>query len=126
MSGKVIKVAGPLVVAEGLSDANVSDVVRVGPQQLIGEILFLDLALDPILSRLICPVCEDIVLDQLLRDRAGAFGKVEPACQPDIGGAENARDVDPAVLVETFVLDGDKGIGKIAESKKIESVGIGI
>ena len=39
MSGKVIKVAGPLVVAEGLSDANVSDVVRVGPQHLIGEIL---------------------------------------------------------------------------------------
>ena len=39
MSGRVIKVAGPLVVAEGLSDANVSDVVRVGPQHLIGEIL---------------------------------------------------------------------------------------
>ena len=39
MSGKVVKVAGPLVVAEGLADANVSDVVRVGPQQLIGEIL---------------------------------------------------------------------------------------
>ena len=39
MSGKVIKVSGPLVVAEGLSDANVSDVVRVGKQRLIGEIL---------------------------------------------------------------------------------------
>ena len=39
MSGRVIKVAGPLVVAEGLADANVSDVVRVGPQHLIGEIL---------------------------------------------------------------------------------------
>ncbi len=39
MSGKVIKVAGPLVVAEGLADANVSDVVRVGKQHLIGEIL---------------------------------------------------------------------------------------
>ncbi len=39
MSGKVIKVSGPLVVAEGLSDANVSDVVRVGSQRLIGEIL---------------------------------------------------------------------------------------
>ncbi len=39
MSGKVIKVAGPLVVAEGLADANVSDVVRVGKQNLIGEIL---------------------------------------------------------------------------------------
>ena len=37
--GKVIKVSGPLVVAEGLADANVSDVVRVGPQHLIGEIL---------------------------------------------------------------------------------------
>ena len=39
MSGKVIKVSGPLVVADGLRDANVSDVVRVGKQQLIGEIL---------------------------------------------------------------------------------------
>ena len=39
MSGKVIKVSGPLVVANGLSDANVSDVVRVGEQHLIGEIL---------------------------------------------------------------------------------------
>lgn len=37
--GIVTKVAGPLVVAKGLSDANVSDVVRVGPQHLIGEIL---------------------------------------------------------------------------------------
>ncbi len=39
MSGKVIKVAGPLVVADGLAEANVSDVVRVGNQHLIGEIL---------------------------------------------------------------------------------------
>ena len=39
MSGKVTKVSGPLVVASGLADANVSDVVRVGPQHLIGEIL---------------------------------------------------------------------------------------
>ena len=39
MSGKVVKVSGPLVVATGLKDANMSDVVRVGPQRLIGEIL---------------------------------------------------------------------------------------
>ena len=39
MSGKVIKVSGPLVVADGLSDANVADVVRVGEQHLVGEIL---------------------------------------------------------------------------------------
>ena len=39
MSGKITKVSGPLVVADGLADANVSDVVRVGSQHLIGEIL---------------------------------------------------------------------------------------
>ena len=37
--GKIIKVSGPLVVADGLADANMSDVVRVGEQRLIGEIL---------------------------------------------------------------------------------------
>ena len=39
MSGTITKVSGPLVVAEGLADANVSDVVRVGERRLIGEIL---------------------------------------------------------------------------------------
>ena len=39
MSGTITKVSGPLVVAEGLADANVSDVVRVGERHLIGEIL---------------------------------------------------------------------------------------
>lgn len=39
MSGKIVKVSGPLVVAAGLSDANMADVVRVGEQKLIGEIL---------------------------------------------------------------------------------------
>ena len=37
--GKVIKVSGPLVIANGLAEANMADVVRVGPQRLIGEIL---------------------------------------------------------------------------------------
>jgi len=39
MSGKIVKVSGPLVVAEGLADANMSDVVHVGEQRLVGEIL---------------------------------------------------------------------------------------
>ncbi|MDR2357854.1 MAG: V-type ATP synthase subunit A [Oscillospiraceae bacterium] len=39
MSGRILKVSGPLVVADGLADANISDVVRVGQQRLIGEIL---------------------------------------------------------------------------------------
>ena len=39
MSGTITKVSGPLMVAKGLADANVSDVVRVGASGLIGEIL---------------------------------------------------------------------------------------
>ena len=39
MSGTIVKVSGPLVVATGLGDANMSDVVRVGTNRLIGEIL---------------------------------------------------------------------------------------
>ena len=37
--GKIVKVSGPLVVANGMEDANMADVVRVGDQHLIGEIL---------------------------------------------------------------------------------------
>lgn len=37
--GKIVKVSGPLVVATGLSEANMADVVRVGEERLIGEIL---------------------------------------------------------------------------------------
>lgn len=37
--GKIKKVAGPLVIAEGMSDANMFDVVRVSNQRLIGEII---------------------------------------------------------------------------------------
>lgn len=37
--GKIVKVAGPLVVASGMEKANMFDVVRVGNQRLIGEII---------------------------------------------------------------------------------------
>lgn len=37
--GTVKKVAGPLVIAENMRDANMFDVVRVGEQRLIGEII---------------------------------------------------------------------------------------
>ncbi|MHB8131125.1 MAG: V-type ATP synthase subunit A [Mobilitalea sp.] len=37
--GTIKKVAGPLVVAEGMRDANMYDVVRVSEQRLIGEII---------------------------------------------------------------------------------------
>ena len=38
-NGVITKVAGPLVIAEGMRDANMFDVVRVSDQNLIGEII---------------------------------------------------------------------------------------
>ena len=38
-TGTIIKVAGPLVVAGGMRDANMFDVVRVSRERLIGEII---------------------------------------------------------------------------------------
>ena len=38
-AGKIIKVAGPLVVAEGMEEANIFDMVKVGEKGLIGEII---------------------------------------------------------------------------------------
>ena len=34
--GNIVKVSGPLVIAEGMRDANMFDVVRVSDQHLIG------------------------------------------------------------------------------------------
>lgn len=38
-TGKIIKVSGPLIVAEGMNDVKMFDVVRVGEKKLIGEII---------------------------------------------------------------------------------------
>ncbi len=39
VEGKILKVSGPLVIAEGMREANMFDVVRVGDAKLIGEII---------------------------------------------------------------------------------------
>ena len=39
VEGKIVKVSGPLVIAEGMREANMFDVVRVGEKKLIGEII---------------------------------------------------------------------------------------
>ncbi len=39
VEGKIRKVSGPLVIAEGMREADLFDVVRVGPKKLIGEII---------------------------------------------------------------------------------------
>ncbi len=37
--GRIVKVAGPLVVADGMQDVSMFDVVRVSDRRLIGEVL---------------------------------------------------------------------------------------
>ena len=39
MAGKTIKVSGPLIVAEGMADAKLYDVVRVSVKKLVGEVI---------------------------------------------------------------------------------------
>ncbi len=39
IKGKVVKVAGPLIIAEGMPDVQMFDVVRVGKDELIGEVI---------------------------------------------------------------------------------------
>ena len=39
IEGRILKVSGPLVIAEGMRNANMFDVVRVGEARLIGEII---------------------------------------------------------------------------------------
>ena len=39
VTGKIVKISGPLVIAEGMREANMFDVVRVGENKLIGEII---------------------------------------------------------------------------------------
>ena len=37
--GKIVKVSGPLIVAENMGDSKMYDVVRVSDKKLIGEII---------------------------------------------------------------------------------------
>ncbi len=39
MEGRIVKVSGPLIVAEGLGDSEMYDVVRVSDEKLIGEVI---------------------------------------------------------------------------------------
>ena len=39
VEGRIVKISGPLVIAEGMKEANMFDVVHVGDKKLIGEII---------------------------------------------------------------------------------------
>ena len=46
MAGTIVKVSGPLVVAENMQDANMFDVVKVGREGLVGEIVEINKSLE--------------------------------------------------------------------------------
>ena len=39
MQGRIVKVSGPLIVAENMADVKMYDVVKVGEKELIGEVI---------------------------------------------------------------------------------------
>ena len=85
MSGTITKVSGPLVVAKGLSDANVSDVVRVGKQRLIGEILNMK---------------GDSASIQVYEETSG----LGPGAEVETGGTPLSVELGPGIL--TSIYDG--------------------
>ena len=81
--GKIVKVAGPLIVAENMRDANMSDVVRVGKQKLIGEII---------------EMREDRASIQVYEETAG----IGPGDDVETTGAPMSVELAPGVLTSIF------------------------
>ena len=91
--GKIVKVAGPLIVAENMRDANMSDVVRVGKQKLIGEII---------------EMREDRASIQVYEETAG----IGPGDDVETTGAPMSVELAPGVL--TSIFDGIQRRGNLA------------
>ena len=93
--GKIVKVAGPLIVAENMRDANMSDVVCVGKQRLIGEII---------------EMREDKASIQVYEETAG----IGPGDMVESTGAPLSVELAPGVL--TSIFDGiQRPLTKIRE-----------
>ncbi len=81
--GKILKVSGPLVVAEGMGDAEMFDVVRVSGQNLIGEII---------------EIHGDLASIQVYEETAG-LGPGEPVVST---GAPLSVELAPGMMGEIF------------------------
>jgi len=81
--GTIVKVSGPLVVAEGMRNANMYDVVRVSNQRLIGEIIEMH---------------EDRASIQVYEDTSG-LGPGEPVVST---GAPLSVELGPGMIEKMF------------------------
>ncbi|MFN3966430.1 MAG: V-type ATP synthase subunit A, partial [Endomicrobiia bacterium] len=94
-TGKIIKVSGPLVVATGIKDAKMYDIVRVSEKKLIGEII---------------EIREDKVYIQVYEDTSG-IGVNEPVYTT---GAPLSVELGPGLI--TSIYDGiQRPLDKIRE-----------
>jgi len=84
-TGKIIKVAGPVVIAEGLKGSKMYDVVKVGHQKLIGEIIELS---------------DELVTIQVYEETSG-IGPDEPVFSTDM-----ALSVELGPGLITSIYDG--------------------
>ena len=77
--GKIVKISGPLVVASGMQDADMYDVVRVGDLGLIGEII---------------EMREDMASIQVYEDTAG----LGPGAPVVTTGAQLSVELGPGLI----------------------------
>ncbi|PIT97716.1 MAG: V-type ATP synthase subunit A [Candidatus Andersenbacteria bacterium CG10_big_fil_rev_8_21_14_0_10_54_11] len=144
IEGTIQKVAGPLVVAAGMRGANMYDVVTVGSQELVGEIVQLqhDTASiqvyeetsgltvgDPVISRgealsvTLGPGLLNTIYDGIqrplavIREASGAF--IARGAAPSALALERQWDFSPAAAAGSVVAGGDI-LGTVQETDIIE------
>ena len=91
------------------------------------KILLLNLTLDFLHGFLVHPVVKNIVFDNLLCDGRCALRELKILHRFECG-AQDAADINAVVVVKTFVLNRDKGVGKVLGNPVhllITPVGIG-
>ncbi|NLD10201.1 MAG: V-type ATP synthase subunit A, partial [Clostridiales bacterium] len=81
--GKIVKISGPLVVASGMQDADMYDVVRVGDLGLIGEII---------------EMREDMASIQVYEDTAG----LGPGAPVVTTGAQLSVELGPGLIENIY------------------------
>ena len=103
--GRIIKVAGPLVVAENIKNAKMFDVVEVGEQRLIGEIVELRE------NKAAIQVYEEIVKKYAQTSAAPEALLGEARCQEILGNIKGAVEIYQT-LISRYPLSAQAAVGE--------------
>ena len=98
MSGTLVRIAGPTVVARGLAGAGLNEVVRVGTERLLGEVIRID---------------GDLATIQVYEETAGlALGEPDAQALQELPGrGRRDRALGPAA-------EGHVGVGDGVEARR--------